>query len=164
MVGSTGAGAGSCTRCCLCACRMAGEAPQPGSPSGAPGPRASCRPAPRVFILIEGARLHRMPGVGTAHRGAPVFPPVPGRRSRFTPSQFPLAFSLTVAYNGKAAMKIGSCAILRREPGQVLTEAAVSVCWMCCGFAQSERYFFVPAGSENCTKIVFSCTSFGKCV
>ena len=41
-------------------------------------------------------------------------------------------------------MKIGSCAILRREPCQVLTEAAVSVCWMCCGFAQSERFFLCP--------------------
>ena len=57
------------------------------------------------------------------------------------PAQFALAIFRTVAYNSKAAMKIGSCAILRREPGQVLTEAAVSVCWMCCGFAQSERYF-----------------------
>jgi len=39
-------------------------------------------------------------------------------------------------------MKIGSRAILRREPCQVLTEAAVSVSWMCCGFAQSEWHGF----------------------
>ena len=46
-------------------------------------------------------------------------------------------------------MKIGSRAILRREPCQVLTEAAISVCWMCCGFAQSEwRGFFMPKGDS----------------
>ena len=39
-------------------------------------------------------------------------------------------------------MKIGSCAILRREPCQVLTEAAVSVRRMCCGVARSERRGF----------------------
>ena len=39
-------------------------------------------------------------------------------------------------------MKIGSCAILRREPCQVLTEAAVSVRRMCCGVARSERARF----------------------
>ena len=39
-------------------------------------------------------------------------------------------------------MKVGSCAILRREPCQVLTEAAVSVWRMCCGVARSERRGF----------------------
>ena len=49
---------------------------------------------------------------------------------------------LTVAV---CVMKIGSCAILRREPCQVLTEAAVSVWRMCCGVARSERRgFFLP--------------------
>ena len=40
-------------------------------------------------------------------------------------------------------MKIGSRAMHRCEPCQVLTEAAVSIGWMCCGAAQSEcRRFF----------------------
>ncbi len=42
------------------------------------------------------------------------------------------------------AMKIGSRAIFRCEPCQVLTEAAVSIRRMCCGVARSERrrFFF----------------------
>ena len=42
-----------------------------------------------------------------------------------------------------SAMMAGSCAISRREPCQVLTEAAVSVRGMCCRGARFEhwRYF-----------------------
>ena len=61
-------------------------------------------------------------------------------------------FTETLQFKGKPdilnvaayAMKTGSCAISRREPCQVLTEAAVSVREMCCGAARSERRgFFV---------------------
>ena len=126
-------------------------------------PLCAVTPAARLALREPGLSPNDHPPKMRVQRAEGSLARVWGEEPQRLP-QFALAISTTVAYNGKAAMKIGSCAILRREPGQVLTEAAVSVCWMCCGFAQSERYFFVLAQSENCTKNVFICTSFGKCV